>query len=228
MKQFVMFGHNRLFGDFLDVIHSNGGTLREVVQNVPEIVHPGGKSLHERLEAVLHSGREGDGRAYEIAVTSLDSFVPNQDDQYLIGFTGHKIEPLARTLRSQFSIVCEPLIHSTAFVSPTATLAPGVIVHAGAIVASGTVLGEHVLVNKGAIIGHDTVIQDYAVIQTGARIAGHVNIGYGAVVGIGGVVIEDLSIGAYAVVAAGAVVIRDVGDNTLVAGVPAICKKVLK
>jgi serine acetyltransferase len=222
VKPFVMFGHNHMFGDFLDLVHANGGRLRTVVQNVPEPVHPGRKTLHERLQFVLDPCSP-ERRPYEIAVQSIDSFVPHPGDQYLIGFTGHKMSPLTAMLRSNFSIVCEPLIHPTAYVSPT--VCPGVIIDARAIVSSGVILGEHVIVHKGVIIGHDTVAEDYAVIRPGARIAGHVRIGYGAVVGMGATVIEDLAVGAYCVVAAGAVVIRDVEENTMVAGVPAVRKK---
>jgi acetyltransferase-like isoleucine patch superfamily enzyme len=45
-------------------------------------------------------------------------------------------------------------------------------------------------------------------------------------IGMGANVIEELVIGKGAVVAAGAAVIEDVKDKTLVAGVPAIVKKV--
>jgi serine acetyltransferase len=75
-------------------------------------------------------------------------------------------------------------------------------------------------------VGHDTILQDYVRLNPGCNIAGHVKILDNALIGLGANVIEELLIGKGAVVAAGAVVISDVKERTLVAGVPAIVKKV--
>ncbi len=229
MKQYVMFGHNNLFGDIVEIIHGNEGILKKVIQNIPEPLYPNRPTLQQRLDFLqsLTLNSQGNNQIFPIQVQSLESFIPEADEHYLIGFTGFKMEPLVKELESRFRINFEPLIHPTAIISPSAKISKGVIVNAGSIIASGAFLGNHVAVNKGVIIGHDTHLEDYVVVQPGVKIAGHVQIKRGAVLGIGSVIIEDLIIGEYSMTAAGAVVISNVSPHTLVAGVPAIPKKIV-
>lgn len=227
MKKYVMIGHNHLFGDLIEIIHANGGLLQKIVQNIPEPVHPNRPSLQERLARLQdpNFNREGINQFYPIAIESLETFVPQENECYVIGFTGFKQANLRRDLESKFGIQFESLIHPTAIISPTAQISSGAIINMGVIIGSGASIGEHVFINKGAIVGHDTVLDSYAIVQPGAKIAGHVKIGCGAFIGIGSVVIEDTSIGPYSMVAAGAIVIDDVSPHVLVAGIPAVYKK---
>jgi hypothetical protein len=39
MKKYVMFGHNNLLGDFIEIIHANDGILTKIVQNVTEPIY---------------------------------------------------------------------------------------------------------------------------------------------------------------------------------------------
>ncbi|MEL7504217.1 MAG: hypothetical protein AAFN18_17315 [Cyanobacteria bacterium J06554_6] len=227
MKKYVMFGHNHLLGDLVEIIHANGDVLTKIVQNVPEPVHPTRPPLQERLERLQSRGRNplGVNQFYPIDVQPLADFLPQGDEHYVIGFTGFKMSVLCQRLHSKFNIRFDPLIHPTAIVSPTAQIGAGVIINAGTIVASGTSIEAHSAINKGVIIGHDTVLGRYAIVQPGVRLAGHIHAATGSVIGIGATVIEDLTIGAYSMVAAGAVVIRDVPAHALVAGTPAVVKK---
>lgn len=222
-----MFGHNHLFGDLVEIIHANGGLLKKVVQNIAEPLHPKRLTLRERLDILSNPDRNPRtiNQFYPVEIETLEKFTPQEDEQYIIGFTGFKMAALCQKLELKFNLKFASLIHPTAIISPTAQISPGAIVNAGTIVASGARLGEHVAVNKGVIIGHDTVLENYAVVQPGVKIGGHVNVGFGSFIGIGAVIIEDLSIGDYSMVAAGAVVIKDVAPKTLVAGVPAVYKK---
>lgn len=227
MKRYVMFGHGHLFGDLLEIVHANGGVLTQVVQNIPEVPHPTRPLLRERLERLRDSGWNPSNvnRGVEVRVISLDDFVPEPGEHYLVGFKGIGIEPLADSLRRRFGIRFQPLIHPAALVSPTARTAEGAVIHAGVIIGSGSAIGRHAMINKGAIIGHDVSVDPFAVVQPGARLAGHVRVGRGSLIGIGSTVIEDCTIGEQSVIAAGAVVIKDVGAGTMVAGVPAQIRK---
>lgn len=218
MKRFVMFGHSQLLGDIVDIIHANGGTLSKIVQNMPEVLHPRRRSLQERIESLGRSG-------YNIEVQSIDEFVPSDDEHYLIGFTGFKIEPLRKRVAAQFGITFHHLVHPSAIISPSVVISEGVIINAGCIITSEVTLGKHVFLNRGASIGHHTRVDDFAIVQPGANIAGYVHIGYGAVVGLSTAIVEDCEIGAYAMAAAGSVVIKDVPAYSLVAGVPAEHKR---
>lgn len=216
----VMFGHNALFGDYLDIIQANGGQLRKVVVNVSDTETRNGKHFSDRL-------REGNalldrlGANYTIEVQHIDDFKPNGDEAYVFGFLGSKLQPLRDRLVAKFRISFENMIHPAACVSPSVSIGKGVVVAAGSVVASGVMLGDHCLVNRAASIGHDCSIGEFVNIGPGAHLASGVNVGREAVVGIGATVIENLTIGTAARVAAGAVVTRDVADGTIVAGVPA-------
>jgi acetyltransferase-like isoleucine patch superfamily enzyme len=111
-------------------------------------------------------------------------------------------------------------------------------------------LGDRVFVNRGALItartdiyiGDDVLIGPYVVINSGdhnysdltqpigsqGHKVGPINIGNDVWLGAHCVILRDVKVGDGAVVAAGAVVINDVPPYTLVAGVPAVPKKLRK
>ncbi len=108
-------------------------------------------------------------------------------------------------------------------------------------------LGDRVFVNRGTLItartdihiGDDVLIGPYVVINSGdhnyadliqpiwgqGHNAGPIIIGNDVWLGAHCVILRDVKVGDGAVVAAGAVVIDDVPPRTLVAGVPAVPKK---
>lgn len=229
MKKYIMFGHNNLFGDLVEIIHANEGILTKIIQNIPEPYFPNRPPLKERLAALQDPERNPHNinQSYPIEILLLENFSPEADEVYIIGFTGFRMKELQQELQRKFQIYFASLIHPSALISPTAKISSGVIINMGSIIASGVVLNNHVAINKGVIIGHDTHLEDYVVVQPGVKVAGHVRVGKGAVLSIGSTIIEDLSIGEYSIIAAGSVVIKDVPPHTLVAGVPAIPKKLL-
>jgi acetyltransferase-like isoleucine patch superfamily enzyme len=108
-------------------------------------------------------------------------------------------------------------------------------------------LGDRVFVNRGTLItartdihiGDDVLIGPYVVINSGdhnysdlvqpigsqGHNVGPIIIGNDVWLGAHCVILRDVKVGDGAVVAAGAVVIDDVPPRTLVAGVPAVPKK---
>jgi acetyltransferase-like isoleucine patch superfamily enzyme len=108
-------------------------------------------------------------------------------------------------------------------------------------------LGDRVFVNRGTLItahtdihiGDDVLIGPYVVINSGDHIysdpnqpirtqghaVGPITIGNDVWLGAHCVIVRDVKVGDGAVVAAGAVVIDDVPPRTLVAGVPAVPRK---
>jgi acetyltransferase EpsM len=112
-------------------------------------------------------------------------------------------------------------VHSTAIISPSATIQEGTVVMQGAIVQASANIGRHVIVNTGASIDHDCQIGDYAHISPGAVLSGNVEIGEGTHIGAGAVVIPNLKIGRWCKIGAGTVVIRDIPDGVTAVGNPA-------
>jgi UDP-N-acetylbacillosamine N-acetyltransferase len=52
------------------------------------------------------------------------------------------------------------LIHPTAYISPTATIAPGTVILPRAVVNTGTTIEKGCIINLGAIVDHDCIIEE--------------------------------------------------------------------
>jgi acetyltransferase EpsM len=113
------------------------------------------------------------------------------------------------------------LVHQRAVVSPTATLAPGVVVFAGAIVNPGAVVGPHCVVNTGAIVEHDCTLGAFSQLGPGAVLGGGVAVGERSFLGLGCRVRDHVQVGADVMVGMGAVVTASVADGQIVMGIPA-------
>ena len=112
-------------------------------------------------------------------------------------------------------------IHPSAILSPFARIGEGCMILHRVIVQAGTTLGNHVILNTGSQVDHDGAIGDYVHIAPRAVLCGNVTVGEGTLIGAGAVILPGVTIGKWATIGAGAVVTKDVGDNTVVAGVPA-------
>ena len=80
--------------------------------------------------------------------------------------------------------------------------------------------------NLKVTVSHDCVIGDFVEVSPGVNIAGNCNIGNGVNIGTNATVIPKITIGVNSIIAAGAVVTKNVPPNVMVAGVPAVIKKV--
>lgn len=69
-------------------------------------------------------------------------------------------------MRCRYSVPV--LIHPTAYVSPTASIAPGCIIRAKVVVSRDVKLGEATILNVGALIDHHVEISDGCHILMGA------------------------------------------------------------
>jgi sugar O-acyltransferase (sialic acid O-acetyltransferase NeuD family) len=220
MSGLVIFGASNIASDLFDCALALGLPIAQVVMHLPEPEDARSVPLARRLAALAAHGMHP-------ALVELDAFRPQPGQQYLLGPTTPSRAALARLLEERFGLGFCTLVHPRAYVSPLASLAPGVFVGANSTVGPGAQLAEHVFVNRGVTIGHDTRIAPFARIQPGANVGGLSEIGEGVTVGIGATLIERLVIGAGAFVGAGAVVTADVAPRVLVVGVPAKFKKAL-
>jgi len=116
-------------------------------------------------------------------------------------------------------------IHSTAFLSPRATVGEGTVVMAGATVNADTQIGKHCIINTNASIDHDCMLGDYVHISPNATLSGDVHVGEGTHIGSGAATIQGVRIGKWCTIGAGAVVIGDIPDHATAVGNPA---KVIK
>jgi len=113
------------------------------------------------------------------------------------------------------------VVHPSAVISSSATIAVGTVICAGTIVNARAAVGLGCILNTASTIDHDCVIEDGVHVSPGANLAGGVKVGKRAWIGIGASVREGICIGQDAMVGAGAAVVSDVGDGIVVGGVPA-------
>ena len=139
----------------------------------------------------------------------------------LLGFGAARGRAAVLAAVEQAGLALPTLVHPSAQVAASATLAPGCQLMARVVIGAGVRVGRGVLVNSGAVVEHDARLGDAAVIDPGAVIAGRAIVGDGTEVGSGAVLLPDVRVGADATVGAGAVVTRDVAAGTTVVGVPA-------
>jgi acetyltransferase EpsM len=131
-----------------------------------------------------------------------------------IGNITSRIKVFERLTQAGFT--CPTLIHPTAFVEPSATLASGVQVMPHAYVGSDVHIGINAIVNTGAIVSHDCKLGEYANLSPGAILAGEVTIGDASLVGMGVTVNLRVKIGSRARIGNGATVKQDVPDGGIV------------
>lgn len=212
----VLFGTSNELTDIFECANKNGKKVTQIVVNIDEQKRERTKDMETRLSELKE----------EPIITPLHAFTPDKDEEYFIVPTTPKKYIIAEFLKSNFNLNFARLVHPTAYVSPHARIGEDVFVGARCIIGPGCVIGDHVFINHGVIIGHDAVLHNYVGVSLGSIIAGHVEVFEGATIGMGANIIEELIIGRNAVVAAGAVVIRDVQDKSLVAGIPAVVKKI--
>ena len=113
------------------------------------------------------------------------------------------------------------LIHPSAWVSPSSSIATGTVVMAQAIVQAQASIGKGVILNTGCSIDHGARLADAVHICPHACLAGEVHVGTRSWIGIGASVIQQVHIGSDVTVGAGAAVIGDLPDGVTAVGVPA-------
>jgi len=131
-----------------------------------------------------------------------------------IGNIQSRIKVFDRLSEAGFS--CPALVHPTAFVERSATLAEGVQVMPHAYVGSEARVGFGVIINTGAIVSHDCTLGDYANLSPGAILAGEVSVGTATLIGMGVTVNLRVKVGARARVGNGSTIKQDVPEGGIV------------
>jgi acetyltransferase EpsM len=131
-----------------------------------------------------------------------------------IGNIGVRIQVFQKLAQAGFA--CPAVVHPSAWVEPSASLAAGVQVFPQAYVGSEAQLGYGAIVNSSAVVSHDCRVGDYANISPGAILAGEVHVGPAALVGMGATINLQVKIGAGARIGNGATVKSDVPEKGIV------------
>lgn len=127
-----------------------------------------------------------------------------------------------KKIAEQMPTVTYPkVIHSSAVLSPSASIDAGTVILPGVIINADVFIGKHCIINTGASIDHESTIENYVHISPNATLCGNVYVGEGTWIGANATVIQGIKIGKWSIVGAGAVVIENVPDNVVVVGNPA-------
>jgi UDP-perosamine 4-acetyltransferase len=113
------------------------------------------------------------------------------------------------------------VVHPAAVLAPSVRLGIGNVIKAGAIVDAHVRIGDCCIIDNGAIVPHNNVLGDGCHLAPGVRMGGDCLIGDTTLVGVGAIVTSRVRIGSNAIISPGAVVMGDVGEDMVVAGVPA-------
>jgi len=117
---------------------------------------------------------------------------------------------------SKAGVSCPTLVHSTAFVEPSASLSEGVQVMPLAYIGSEAQIGFGAIVNTGAIVSHECKLGDYVNLSPGAILAGEVIVGQATLVGMGVTVNLRVKIGENVRIGNGATIKQDVPDRSII------------
>lgn len=115
-------------------------------------------------------------------------------------------ERMAQALFERTQRIARPVIHSSTFVAPTATVGGGVIFFPYGVIGISARVGGYVVVESHTYIGAGTHIEDFVNIGSGCQIGENCHIGAYSWIGRGAILSEGIRIGRGAQVLPGAIV----------------------
>ena len=218
-----------------------------------ELVLVGCGDLAFEIAGYIASENDRQRTAVDITVTDIvsESFIRAGDISDLLGYSpelNSNFEELGRIASKEF-LICSgdastrrsiqerlnpispryhTFVHSTAYVSESATIGPGTIIAPFAFIGSNATLGRNCLLNVRSTIGHDVIVGEGAVIGPGASLNGHVFCDTASFISSGVIIDPFVKVGRNCKVASGSVVKADVPDGYLVSGNPATGRQMFK
>lgn len=191
------------------LIMGAGGFAREVADLCADLGHEVAAMYAEEPES---SEVNGIPVVTELDAVSFDSAVIAVGDSTVRKRWWEMLDSAAR---------CEPLIHPSAYVSPSATLGNGTTVMQNAVVTANAVIGGNSLLNVGCYVAHDCTIGAHTHVAGGVNLGGYASVGEGCLLGTGAILLPSASVGDWVTCGAGAVILDNVPSRDTVAGIPA-------
>ena len=200
MQKYVVIGTGGHANSIFDLIQSSGDTVEYFV------------AINN--ESVQHKGIP------TVDFSEVNNF--SSELKFVFGIGDYKIRNrviMEMNLSNQV-LRFPPLIHPTAYVSKSATIANGTVVFANSYVGPNSRIGKFCILNTGASVEHDCSIGNQNFLAPGTILAGRVMIGDNCFLGMGSLISDGISIGSDSVIAANSFVNENIPSNSFAAGTP--------
>ena len=195
------------------VIVGNGGHASSVAEAA--------SSHGFEVDCLLGTSEDSLGGDFAALLSALSKFDLSSTSLALGLGTNHLRSMAFERIHSMFPEARFPVvIHSSAWVSPTASLGQGVVLLAQDSVGSGSTLGVGALINTGASLDHDSTLGDFASLGPGARTGGNTLIGPRTMLGLQAGILHGRTIGEDTVVGAHSLVVEEIPPLSVAMGTP--------
>lgn len=159
-------------------------------------------------------------------IDQASTFFRDIDSRYCLGVGNPLLRRKLSDKMTKAGGVLSSVISPQAIVgSYNVRVGTGTNILPGAIISNDVLIGIGCIVYYNAVITHDCIIGDFVEISPSVNLLGRCEIGSFSHIAAGSTILPDIKIGKNVIVAAGAVVTADVPDNCMVAGLPAVIKK---
>jgi len=142
--------------------------------------------------------------------------VVRTDVKYLMGIANLTYRKLFVERYSKDGAEFISLIHSTAYISDSATLGTGVVIGPMVNLGPNSVIGDYTLLNSRCSMGHDTKVGKFNFISPNVCFSGFTEIGDENLFGINSATIPTIKVGNRNKIMAGMVLDKNVGDDEVV------------
>jgi sugar O-acyltransferase (sialic acid O-acetyltransferase NeuD family) len=115
----------------------------------------------------------------------------------------------------------DPIIASTAYVSPSASIGEGTIVMHQVMVNTKTTIGDNCILNTKALIEHDVEVASHCHISTASVINGDCKIGEGCFIGSNATLSNNIQVCKETIISMGAIVRKNIETKGVYTGNPA-------
>jgi sugar O-acyltransferase (sialic acid O-acetyltransferase NeuD family) len=203
------------------VILGNSGAARECYWLLREVMKKENDLTFRGFLAF--EGYDGDLRELsDLALGSDDTYAPAPDDEFIIGIGLPALRLKAYHKWSAQGARFMNLVHPSVTLVGNPALGKGNILAQGVYISCDTRLGNANYLNGSVVLGHDTSIGDGNFFGPFAVVLGDVRIGSGNSFGVHSVVLAGAKIGNNNTIAPGAYVYKGCGDESVMAGNPAM------
>ena len=100
-------------------------------------------------------------------VKDMELYAPKFDGVFVAIGNNAVRQQICEQLKQMLGVKLITLVHPTAYVSPSATVAPGTVIEPKAVVNTHSRIGQGCIISVGTIIDHDCIIGDFCHINAG-------------------------------------------------------------